>query len=137
MEIDFPIEFVVEGTPVSFQAARAASKSQWKARVKDASRSALPDGHMASEGKISATLFYFPSSPMHGDIDNIVKPILDALSRHVYMDDAQIERIVIQKFEPGAVFAFGSPSDVLQTALSGRKPLLYVRLSDDPFEELT
>jgi crossover junction endodeoxyribonuclease RusA len=43
---------------------------------------------------------------MEGDLDNIVKPILDALSRHVYMDDRQIE------------------------------PVLYIRLSDDPYEGL-
>ncbi len=41
---------------------------------------------------------------MQGDVDNIVKPILDALSKHIYNDDGQVERIWVQKFEPGRIF---------------------------------
>lgn len=74
---------------------------------------------------------------MQGDIDNIVKLVLDALARHIYMDDSQVERLVVQKFEPGNVFAFASPSAMLGEAMNRRKPLLYVRLSDNPFEELS
>jgi crossover junction endodeoxyribonuclease RusA len=66
-----------------------------------------------------------------------VKPVLDALARHIYMDDAQVERVVIQKFEPGNIFLFAAPTEILADALSSRKPLLYVRLSRDPFEELS
>lgn len=58
------------------------------------------------------------------------------MSRHIYIDDGQVERIVVQKFEPGNVFAFGEPSAKLEEALSQEKPVLYVRLSDDPFEDL-
>jgi hypothetical protein len=135
VEIDFPVEFVVLGTPVSAQAKRRESIEQWQARVREASRVALPEGHFASPGPISITLFYFPAADMAGDIDNIVKPILDALRRHIYLDDRQIERLVVQKFEPGRVFQFNSLSAVLSEALGAEKPLLYVRLSDDPYED--
>ena len=73
---------------------------------------------------------------MQGDVDNIVKLVLDACSRHVYVDDHQIDRIVVQKFEPGNVFSFSAPSPVLADALANDKPILYIRISDDPFEEL-
>jgi hypothetical protein len=73
---------------------------------------------------------------MQGDIDNIVKPILDAMERHIYLDDRQVERVVVQKFEPGSVYQFASPSVALDMALSHDKPVLYIRLSDDPFEDL-
>jgi hypothetical protein len=86
---------------------------------------------------MAATLFYFPAEPVEGDVDNIVKLVLDALCRHIYMDDAQVERVVVQKFEPGNVFPFSSPSLGLEAALNRAKPVLYVRLSDDPFEDLT
>jgi crossover junction endodeoxyribonuclease RusA len=85
---------------------------------------------------MSATLFYFPAVEMAGDIDNIVKPVLDALGKHIYVDDRQVHRVLVQKFEPGNVFGFGAPSPVLQDALGRAKPILYVRLSDDPFEDL-
>jgi len=73
---------------------------------------------------------------MAGDIDNIVKPVLDALGRHIYLDDRQVHRVLVQKFEPGNVFEFAAPSSTLQDALNRAKPVLYIRLSNDPFEDL-
>lgn len=134
---DFPIEFLVEGTPVSSQATRSESKAEWKQRVKAASLTVLPEGHWATEQRISATLLYFPAGPMRGDIDNIVKLVLDALGGHVYIDDSQVERIVVQKFEPGNVFAFNAPSRTLEDAMKRPKPVLYVRVSTNPFEDLS
>jgi crossover junction endodeoxyribonuclease RusA len=135
VEIGFPLEFIVGGTPVSVQGRRRESLQQWQRRIIEASRNVLPEGHFASEQPISVTLYYFPSDPMQGDIDNIVKPILDAMSRHIYLDDHQVERLVIQKFEPGGAFSFSSPSSILLDALNRPRPALYIRLSDDPFED--
>lgn len=67
----------------------------------------------------------------------MVKLTLDALSPHIYLDDSQIERVVVQKFEPGNVFPFSNPSATLLDAITGVKPVLYVRISDAPFEDLT
>lgn len=136
VEVAFPLEFLVAGTPVSLSAKRRESVVQWKARVVDATRETLPEGHFATEGPISATLFYFSAAEMAGDIDNIIKPVLDALGRHIYVDDRQVHRVLVQKFEPGNVFGFGAPSPTLQEALNREKPILYVRLSNDPFEDL-
>ena len=52
------------------------------------------------------------------------------------MDDRQVHRVLVQKFEPGSVFGFRQPSPMLGNALEQPKPALYVRLSDDPFEDL-
>jgi len=136
MEIEFPIEFLVSGTPVSLQSDNAKAKEQWKARVKDASSLALPKPHFASSDRLAVTIYYLPEEPMQGDLDNIVKLILDGMCRHVYVDDRQIERIVVQKFEPGNIFGFADPSSAIVRALSGERPILYVRVSNDPFEEL-
>jgi crossover junction endodeoxyribonuclease RusA len=81
-------------------------------------------------------LFYFPDTEMVGDIDNIVKPVLDALGKHIYMDDRQVHRVLVQKFEPRNVFPFESPSSTLKDALNRTGPILYIRLSDNPFEDL-
>jgi crossover junction endodeoxyribonuclease RusA len=136
VEIEFPIEFIVQGTPVSL-ASRLEARDAWKARVRTASLTAIPAPHFASEDRIAATLFYFPAGPMQGDVDNIVKAILDALKLHVFVDDHQVERIVVQKFEPGLVFAFAQPTPKLEEALVASPPILYVRISNDPVEELT
>jgi hypothetical protein len=136
VEITFPVEFLVAETPVSLQTKRRQSLDQWKGRIVAASRAVLPEAHFASNAAISATLFYFPETEMAGDIDNIVKPILDALGRHIYVDDRQVHRVLVQKFEPGSIFPFRAPSPTLETALLREKPVLYIRLSDDPFEDL-
>ncbi|MER9331022.1 RusA family crossover junction endodeoxyribonuclease [Mesorhizobium sp. M0488] len=136
MEIVFPVEFVVYGTPVSHQAKRPESREQWKDEVRNSSHSALPDTHFASVDRIAVTLFYFPPEPMQGDIDNIVKLVLDACCPHIYLDDSQVERVVVQKFEPDHLFSFGSPSATFVHAFEGAKPALYIRISNDPHEEL-
>ena len=71
MEIEFPIEFLVHGTPVSLQRKRRAAVTEWQERVKTASTTAIPAPHRASEGRIAVTLYYLPGEPMEGDIDNI------------------------------------------------------------------
>ncbi len=106
-------------------------------RVRNASASVLPTQHFASLERLAVTLYYFPAEPMAGDIDNIIKLVLDACSRHVYVDDIQVERIVVQKFEPDRVFAFSEPTPTLAEAVSMDKPVLCVRVSSDPFEDLS
>ena len=54
---------------------------------------------------------------MIGDIDNIVKPIMDALIHVAYMDDKDVERVAVQKFEPQVEWDFAEPSDQLAAAL--------------------
>lgn len=135
MELSFPIEFLVRGTAVSFQAKRAESRAEWKERVKAASTTVIRQPHFASSVPISVTLYYLPDEPMEGDVDNIVKPILDALSRHIYINDHQVERLVVQKFEPGVSFTLQNPSETFASAIVAPRPVLYVRVSDKPMEE--
>jgi crossover junction endodeoxyribonuclease RusA len=137
MEIEFPIEFLVLGTPVSAQSRNPVSRDGWKARVLAAAESVVLQPHFASQKRLAVTLYYFPDGPHQVDVDNIVKLTLDALLPHIYLDDSQIERVVVQKFDPGNVFRFSDPSATLLDAIVGTKPVLYVRLSDRPFEDLT
>jgi crossover junction endodeoxyribonuclease RusA len=113
MELSFPIEFLVHGTAVSLQAKRAESRAEWKERVKEASKTVIPQPHFASDAPISVTLY----------------------SRHIYLDDHQVERLIIQKFEPGFSFMFTNPTETFASALGAERPVLYVRLSDKPMED--
>lgn len=136
VDSDFLLEFVVEGTPVSLQAKRRKSLADWKARVANAAREAMPRGYFLTGDPLAITLYYFTAAPLQGDIDNIVKPVLDALCGVIYLDDHQLHRVLVQKFEPGNVFEFKSPSALLTAAIGKAKPTLYIRLSNKPFEEL-
>jgi crossover junction endodeoxyribonuclease RusA len=136
VEIAFPLEFLVRGTPVSSQSKTPRAVRGWKKFVRDASFDALPSPHFVSSGKFAVTIFYFPVAPMQGDIDNIVKPILDALCKHVYLDDKMVDRVLVQKFEPKTDFVFSNPTSVLSQGIKEAKPILYVRISTDPHEDL-
>jgi len=79
VEIVFPVEFLVSGTPPSHQSARRDALDDWKANVREASRSALPEGHFATDAPVAVTVYYFTDGSETGDLDNIIKPILDAV----------------------------------------------------------
>ncbi len=135
MTPDLPIEFVVHGTAISSQGS-ARTIEVWKETVRSAGRAAVPAGTWALTEGVAVTIFYFPEGQMQGDLDNIVKPILDAMCRSIYVDDQQVERVVVQKFEPDRIFVFSDPSPVLLDALAFDGATVYIRVSDDPYEEL-
>ena len=81
-------------------------------------------------------MFYFPQAPMAGDLDNIVKLILDALQPHIYVDDSLIDRLVVQRFDPSGTYTFASPSDTLVAAMATQDPVLYIRLAEVSFEDV-
>lgn len=136
MEIVFPIEFIVAGTPVSQQAKLKANIEEWKLRVRNACKPILPAPHFATLANVGVVLYYLPADEMRGDLDNIIKPILDALKQYVFVDDQQVERIVVQKFEPERTPGLADAvSNTLQLAWKSERPLLYVRISDNIEEE--
>lgn len=104
--------------------------------IQDAARAALPEGAWLLTDPIAVTLYIFPAAQMQGDIDNRVKPILDAMAKCVYIDDEIVERVVVQKFEPERIFAFEDPSPTLLSALEKQEPVVYIRISGDVHEEL-
>ena len=128
-ELTFPIEFVMNATPRSSQAS-ASSLQRWRTAVAEAAKAVLPDWVWLDDRAIAVTVFYFPPAAMQGDIDNIVKPILDSLRAVAYPDDRMVDRIWAQKFEPGTLAAFPNPSPVLAAALEAPAPVLYIRIDD-------
>jgi hypothetical protein len=135
LEPELPFEFAVRGTAISLQGS-GASKAAWKDAIREAARKALPEGSWLLTEPLAVTIFIFPGAVMQGDVDNRVKPILDAMVRCVYSDDEIVERVVVQKFEPGRVFAFQSPTDTLVSALEADEPIIYIRVTNDLHEEL-
>lgn len=129
----YPIEFFVAATPKSLQAS-GPSKERWRATIEEAARQRIREAHdlvFLDRRPFAVTVYYFPAAPMIGDIDNIVKPIMDALIHVAYMDDRDVERVVVQKFEPQVDRDFADPSDQLAAALDTAAPVVYIRVDDD------
>lgn len=135
---ELPIEFNVLGTPVSFQSDSAKAKLEWKAKVLAAALSVIEAGSWTfMDERLAVTLYYFPQSPMPGDVDNIVKLTLDALVPNVYTDDSLIDRVLVQRFDPEASFNFSDPSEKLVEAMTIDAPVLHIRIHEVPLEDLT
>lgn len=97
----------------------------------------MPEGYWLLTEALAVTIFIFPNAIMQGDIDNRVKPILDAMTQCVYSDDVLVERVVVQKFEPGRIFPFQDPSERLAEALVADEPIVYIRITDNLHEGLS
>lgn len=131
--IPFPLEILVEGAPVSAQGSSFA-RDAWKRLIAEEARrrlQELTEWYWLDERPLSATIFYFADAPMQGDVDNIVKPILDAMKSVVYHDDNVMERVLVQRFEPGVSWSFGQLPERLAAALDKTPPVAYVRIESD------
>lgn len=128
-EIPFPVEFLLRETPLSSQ-AQPASRQRWQSRIAAGAKAALPEWVWLDHRPVAVTILFFAPAEMQGDIDNIVKPILDGPGTVAYPDDRVVDRVWVQKFEPGTLFACRDPSSILAGALETPAPVLYIRIDD-------
>ena len=70
------------------------------------------------------------------DVDNIPKPILDALSGLVYSDDAQVTDLLCRKRRIGGDLRIENPSPMLLTTLGDSEQFLHVVVTDALSQEV-
>jgi crossover junction endodeoxyribonuclease RusA len=134
MALPFPLEFIVPGTPVSLQGS-PRGRNAWKALVNQISQANCPADITQNQVPLHVSIYYFCAAPMQGDVDNIIKPILDAMCGTAYVDDQCVASLIVRKVEPGQPVQVTNPSPILANALTSAKPLVYIRVSDDPYGE--
>ena len=128
---DILLEFVVPGTARCHRAKRAASRERWQERVRNAAREGLSAGPFLLDTPVAVKIYFFPQAGMQADIDNCAKPILDAMSRFIHRDDRQVDRIVVQVFEPRRPFEIrDEPTNCLAVALATEGPIVYVKVRE-------
>jgi Holliday junction resolvase RusA-like endonuclease len=134
ISLPFPIEFVIRDTPRSHQSANTKGKQLWKRKVGEIAGThvkTLRDFFFMDQRPLAVTIFYFPPTEMDGDVDNIVKLIVDGMVTIIYPDDRLLERIIVQKFEPGVESVFRSLTPTLEQAVETDPPVIYIRIDDD------
>jgi hypothetical protein len=87
------LEFIVLGTPISSQGASGARRL-WQRLVREAAMEASANESQSSADEMTLRVAYFYVNEAAADLDNIVKPIQDALQGLVYDDDEQIVDLV-------------------------------------------
>ena len=134
ISLPFPIEFVIRDTPRSHQSPNAKAKELWKRKVReiaDAHVKTLREFYFIDQRPLAATIFYFPPVENDGDLDNIVKLVVDGMVPVIHLDDRVLERITVQKFEPGMEAVFRSLTSTLERAVETYPPVIYIRIDDD------
>jgi hypothetical protein len=119
-------EFIVAGTPIS-SGARGRSRTRWKEAVSSAASAALPHQHALVADSVRVTVVYFYVRT-DLDLDNILKPILDALIEVIYVNDFQVTDISASKRDQtGTLILEGaSPVIIEQLASAAEEPQDFV-----------
>jgi hypothetical protein len=125
-----PFEFTIAGPPISLQ-AKTATKNRWKAAVAAAASAMVPNGEAPTTDEVAVhiTYYYEGDAP---DVDNIIKPIQDALINVVYEDDSQVVHAQSSRTKIDGSFTIRGASPILLTAFSQTRPFLHIRVLEPP-----
>jgi Holliday junction resolvase RusA-like endonuclease len=130
-----PIEFVIPQRPVSQQARRQARLRDWKEFVARQAKLAITEPlNLASEPVALKLLYLYDEAAL--DVDNILKPIQDALVGVLLTDDAVVTDVEIRRRWRGTTFTLNAVSPVLAAGLALGKEFVYVMLSDAPPQDI-
>ena len=130
-----PFEFVIDGPPVSQQARRRTRVREWRDQVQKVAEHHWPSGELPVAEPIMLTITYFYDR-VSMDVDNIPKPISDALKGLVYLDDDQLTDILCRKRNLNSVFRVENPSGVLADGLSRDNEFLYIIVDEAPDQQV-
>jgi Holliday junction resolvase RusA-like endonuclease len=128
------LEFVVIGTPVSNQSTNPLNLTAWKATVKGEAQKVWTSAPLTGRLKAIIINFHRGEKPPL-DVDNMSKPIHDAMNKLVYEDDRQIRQAEISHVRIDAPFSIVGVSQILVDAVRAGNEFVYVRIEDpvDPF----
>jgi crossover junction endodeoxyribonuclease RusA len=126
-----PFEFIVDGPPVSQQARRAEKIVAWKVNVKSKAQERWPKDTPPVDQDVSIEItHFFEGAP--ADVDNIAKPILDAIKGLVYVDDRQVSDLVCRRRPLRGPYRAEPVSTTLAEGLTGNREFLHIRIIAAP-----
>lgn len=125
-----PFEFTILGPPVSSQTRNRARLQQWKQDVRAAAQLRVIAGAqpVLEPVQITITYYYEGDSP---DVDNIIKPIQDALNGVVFVDDAQLAETKSRKRPLNGSYQIMGASGVLLQGFSDGVGFLHIRVENN------
>ncbi|MEZ4706263.1 MAG: RusA family crossover junction endodeoxyribonuclease [Caldilineaceae bacterium] len=130
-----PFEFIVDGPPVSQQTRRRQRLHEWREQVRAEAILVWPPGEVPHAEPVMMSIIYFYDS-ITMDVDNIAKPISDALIGLVYIDDDQITDCLVRKRNLSGNLRLENPSDALADGFSRGNEFLYIQVQEAPDQEV-
>ncbi len=117
-------EFVVIGTPVSVHGS-AEAKRFWQQRVTRAAEEARGDWSPSPFDVLVLRIAYFYVYAPAADLDNIVKPLQDALKGVAFEDDIQVVDLIASMRRKGVADRVPMTAQ-LATAFGGGSDFIFV-----------
>jgi crossover junction endodeoxyribonuclease RusA len=126
-----PWECVILGIPVSVNTRNRLTKQRWRDAVQAAARAEWPDDEvpLACELTIHIT-YYHERAPL--DVDNMMKPIQDALNGIVYVDDKQLKERHSYLRNLNGAFRVRGLSRAQADGFMAGVPFIHIRVEDSP-----
>lgn len=135
-----PFDFVIEGPPVSHQSRNQLNLSAWRRHVTNRAFAAWDGTDPVTVG-VSLEVIYLQHYPAYNiDVDNMSKPIQDALESVVYVNDRSILQLTSRKHHLFRGTRLTQPYPLLlrayQDAFMSGVEFLYIRVSAMPDVQL-
>lgn len=123
-----PLEFIIKGPPVSQQTRNRSRLRNWKNRVRLAAQRKWSSGNPPTQEEIEIriTYFYEDISP---DVDNIAKPIQDALEGLIFENDGQVVNLTCRKRSINGSFRIKGMSQELANGFINGSDFIHIRIS--------
>ncbi|UBF26076.1 RusA family crossover junction endodeoxyribonuclease [Kovacikia minuta CCNUW1] len=128
MNVPILLEFVLPRRPLSYQAKNSKHKQEWRDFIYGRAFSQWTGNPITKGGLKFSVVYLCEDDP--GDINNIIKPIQDALITLVYSDDSVIWDVT------GHMRLLSEPIDIiglpplLAEAVIGGTECIYVRITN-------
>jgi crossover junction endodeoxyribonuclease RusA len=132
-----PFEFVIPSRPVSQQVRRRDRLREWREFVRTEAEKNWKPAHSLATAPVSITVIYLYDE-VALDVDNIVKPIMDALIGLTFDDDSLVTDATIRRRHLRGMFRLEGVSPTLAAGFELDREFVYVLLVDaPPQDELT
>lgn len=121
------VEFLIPRRPVSLQAKNRRNLQAWKNYVSAEAKKAWPDAPVANSAFHLKLVYLYDQDPV--DVDNIIKPIQDALDGVIYTSDIYVTDVESHRRPiAGTYDVLRIPRMIMQAILS-RQECVYVQVS--------
>ncbi len=128
-------EFIVDGPPVSQQTRRRQRLIDWKNKVLQEAQKYWTPQQNITTGLVMVQITYFYDT-VDIDVDNIVKPIQDAIKGLVYNDDTQVTDALARKRKLSSNFKAEGLTPVLAEGFARGHEFLYIVVTEAPDQEV-
>ena len=127
-------EFCVHGRPLSARTRVRTRLAAWQHHVRAAATLNWPAGQAPYDVPVQLRMtHYAPRS--HADMDNLIKPIQDALQGVLYLNDRLVKDVTGNWRNIDRITRVHGVSLVLAAALGDGRPFVHIRLWVAPDEE--